>query len=186
MQPYSILSELEKVKDLDRPPVHLWHPENVKDIEMVIRKDGVWEYMSGPILRQRLVRLFSTVLRKDPDGHYYLVTPVEKCRIQVEDAPFIGVLLEQDGSGEEQVLSLTTNMAEKVNIDTDHPLSVLIDEATGEPSPYVEIRDGLNARLNRNVYYQLMDLVVEQQQEVGVVYGIWSSGTFFEVLSAPV
>ena len=147
---------------------------------MTIEKDGSWTYLGTPITRQRLAHLFSTVLRREEDGEFYLVTPVEKCRIVVKDAPFVAILLDEEGQGKDRTLRLTTNMAEEVTIDEQHPLRVEIDPATEEPSPYVVIRDGLEARLSRNVYYQLAELVDEESG----VYGVWSAGTFFPIMSA--
>jgi len=181
--PYGLLAELETVKDKGLPPVHLWHPESVKDIDMLIQRDGSWLYMGSPITRQRLVRLFSTVLRKDGD-EYFLVTPVEKNRIRVEDVPFQAVLLQSSGSGGSQRLTFTTDMAEKVVADERHPLRFEFDEETGEPSPYVMVRDGLEARLVRSVYYQLAELVEEKAISGENWLGLWSDGTFFKLQRA--
>jgi uncharacterized protein len=178
--PYSLLAQLEKVKGKGLPPVHLWHPENVNDIDMLIQADGSWMYMGTPITRQRLVRLFSTVLRRD-DDEFFLVTPVEKCRIAVEDAPFQAVLLENTGGGKGQKLKFTTNMAEQVVADESHPLRFEIDAASGEPSPYIMVRDGLEAKLVRSVYYQLAELVVEQSVNSENWLGVWSENVFFKI-----
>ncbi len=178
--PYSLLAELEKVKGKGRPPIHLWHPDNVKDIDMVIRKDGTWMYMGSPITRQRLVHLFSTVLLKE-EGEYFLVTPVEKCRITVEDVPFQAVLLENIGQGKNQKLTFTTDMAEQVTADESHALRFEINSDTGEPAPYIMVRDDLEAKLTRSVYYQTADLVVSEQIDNETWLGIWSAGTFFKI-----
>ncbi len=175
--PYSLLAELQKVKDKGRPPIHLWDPPNVKDIDMTIEEDGTWTYLGSPITRQRLVHLFSTVLRREADDEYYLVTPVEKCRITVKDAPFMAVLLRQHGYGEDQQLTFTTNMAEEVTADVGHPIRIETDDITGEPSPYVMVRDRLEAKLVRPVYYQMADLIIERHG----VLGVWSQGAFFEL-----
>ncbi len=175
--PYSLLADLESVKGNARPPVHLWQPESVKDIDLVIGRDGTWHYNGSPIKRPRLVRLFSSVMRKE-DNDYFLVTPVEKCRIQVEDVPFQIVLMDVEGEGRQQVLTCTTDMAERVVIDDSHPLHVVV---TGEEwVPYVLIRDDLVARMVRSVYYQLAELVVEENGQLGV----WSTGSFFEMKDA--
>lgn len=179
--PYSLLAELEKVKGKGRPPIHLWHPDNVKDIDMVIQKDGTWMYMGSSITRQRLVHLFSTVLLKEED-EYFLVTPVEKCRITVEDVPFQAVLLENRGEGREQVLIFTTNMAEQVTADASHPLRFEINPDTEEPAPYVMVRDDLEAKLTRSVYYQTADLVVSELIDNENWFGVWSAGVFFKML----
>ena len=179
--PYSLLTALENVKGKDLPPVHLWQPDNVRDIDLVIQKDGTWMYMGTPIKRRRLVHLFSTVLRKEGD-EFYLVTPVEKCRITVEDAPFQAVLLDEEGAGQTQTLYFTTDMAERIRADKEHPLRFEIDQKTSEPSPYIMVRNGLEARLNRNVYYQIADLVVSEVVDDESWLGVWSAGSFFKLM----
>lgn len=173
--PYSLLADLEQVRAKGKPSIHLWHPENISDIDMSIEADGSWMYLGTPITRQRLSHLFSTVLRREADGEYYLVTPVEKCRIRVVDAPFVAIVLEESGTGTDQTLRFTTNMADEVTADAEHPIRVQHNLETGEPVPYLMIRDGLEAKITRNVYYQLADLVVEQDD----VLGVWSAGVFF-------
>lgn len=180
--PYSLLAQLDAVKDKSRPPIHLWNPERVKDIDMVIARDGTWYYEGTPIERQRLVRLFSTVLRRESDDAYYLVTPVEKCRIKVEDVPFQAILMDVVGSGPEQTLKFTTNVAEEVVADTAHPIHVAIDMKTGEPSPYILVRDSLEALIARNVYYQLTELIVSESANGEDWLGVWSSGVFFQFI----
>ncbi len=157
------------------PPVHTWHPENCGDIDIRIARDGTWYHEGAPIKRQRLVVLFSTVLRKDADGEFYLVTPVEKMRIHVEDAPFTAIDMEAAGEGDQQVLAFTTNMGEQVIVDETHPLRVETDRETQEPSPYVMVRDGLEARIARSTFYHLVERGVEQNGRLG----IWSSGCYF-------
>jgi uncharacterized protein len=184
--PYSLMSALEKVKGKGLPPIHLWHPDIVKDIDMVIKKDGIWMYMGTPITRPRLIHLFSTVLIKEGE-EYFLITPVEKCRITVEDAPFQALLLDCDGEGEEQVLRFTTDMAEEVIAGETHPLRFEINPGTGEPSPYILVRDGLEAKLSRSVYYQLADLMISEQMDLEEMdgekwFGVWSEGSFFKML----
>lgn len=182
--PYSLLAQLENIKDKAHPPVHLWNPDNVQDLDMVIARDGTWYYMGSPIERQRLVRLFSLVLRLEDDGEYYLVTPVEKCRIKVEDAPFQAILLAVEGEGRQQVLRFTTNIAEEVVADAAHPIRVAMDAETGEPAPYVMVRDGLEALIARNVYYELANLLVTEEVD-GMMYdGVWSAGCFFEFIES--
>jgi hypothetical protein len=181
---YSLLNGLEKVKGLPHPPVHLWHPDNVKDIDMQIRANGEWVHEGSVIKRERLVHLFASVLRKEDDD-YYLVTPVEKCRIVVEDAPFIAILLRNEGQGKAQKLSFTTNMAEEVNCDADHTLRIDINPDSDEPAPYIHIREGLEARINRNVFYQLMDLLVTEQWQGKQWLGLWSYDKFFPVMIEP-
>tara|TARA_R100001015_G_C4529775_1_gene96517 strand:- start:103 stop:711 length:609 start_codon:yes stop_codon:yes gene_type:complete len=136
-------------------PVHLWSPDRCVDIEMEIRRDGTWWHEGGQIRREKLVRLFATILRKDADG-IYLVTPVEKVIVHVEDAPFIATRIERLDEGSGQTLVATTNVGEVFTIDADHPIRVETDEKTGEPSPYVEVRSGLEARISRPAFYDLV------------------------------
>ncbi|WP_321393013.1 DUF1285 domain-containing protein [Emcibacter sp.] len=157
------------------PPVHKWNPDFCGDIDMEIRRDGSWFYMGTPIARPAMVKLFSTILRHDEDGKYYLVTPVEKVGIRVEDRPFVAVELQREGEGEQQILHFRTNLDDYVTADADHPLRVEMDAETGEPSPYILVRDRLEALISRPVYYELAELVVEQDGR----YGVWSAGEFF-------
>jgi hypothetical protein len=129
-----------------------------------------------------MVRLFSTVLRREADGHYYLVTPVEKCRIEVEDVPFHAILMNIQLEGEAQIISFTTNVADEVTLDNKHPLRLETDTETEEPSPYVLVRDSLEARLNRSVFYQLVEAAVEREIEGETWLGVWSSGVFFKLM----
>ncbi|MCZ8086904.1 MAG: DUF1285 domain-containing protein [Brevundimonas sp.] len=134
------------------PPVHLWHPAHCGDIDIRIRADGVWMHEGSPIGRAELVRLFSTILRLDPDG-YHLVTPAEKLRIRVEDLPFRAVLMRR----EDDRLVFTTDVGDEVTAGTDHPVTVTIDAATGEPRPALHVRAGLQARVTRAVFYDLVE-----------------------------
>ena len=134
------------------PPVHLWHPAHCGDIDILIRADGVWMHEGSPIGRAELVRLFSTVLRKDPDG-YHLVTPAEKLKIRVEDLPFRAVAVQAaDG-----VLTFTTDVGDVVEAGADHPVVVETDPETGEPSPRLHVRADLWARIARPVFYELVE-----------------------------
>jgi hypothetical protein len=144
---------LEKPRSL--PPVHLWNPAHCGDIGLEIRRDGSWWQEGVRFSREKLVRLFSTILRKDSDG-YYLVTPHEKVVIRVADAPFIGVRadrFERDGA---PVILVTTNVGDVVAVDEEHPLRVEVDPVTGEPSSYVRVRGGLDARLGRPSWYEIV------------------------------
>lgn len=154
------------------PPVKSWHPQQERAIDMRIDRSGTWHYNGSPINREKMVALFSSVLRKD-DDHYYLVTPAEKLLIQVEDAPFLVLLMEVSGDGQAQVLDFTDNCGNRFIADRQHP--VWLAEKDGEQLPYVMVRDNLPALLCRAVYYQLAQLLVEHEGASGV----WSSGTFF-------
>ena len=172
--PYSLMTELEKVARKDLPPVALWQPEVEKDIDMEVLPDGTWNYMGTPILRRRLIHLFASVLRKEGDD-YYLVTPLEKCRIRVLDVPFQIILMNVIGEGTLQSLEITTDMGETVVVDSEHPLRMV--HRNDESIPYVMIRAGMEGRMNRNVYYQLAGLLTDREGELGV----WSRNHFFEV-----
>ena len=171
-QPYSLMMELEKVARKSLPPVEHWQPENEKDIDLEVLSDGTWNYMGTPILRRRLIHLFASVLRKEDDD-YFLVTPVEKCRIRVADVPFQIVLMDVEGEDKYQNLIVTTDMGDRICINAEHP--VRITHKNDESIPYVLIRNDMEGRMIRNVYYQLAELVVEKDGEVGV----WSGGEFF-------
>jgi len=126
-----------------------------------------------------LVRLFSTVLRRDAAGTFWLITPAERGRITVADAPFLGVELGIVGAGRAQGLTVRTNVDDFVTIDADHPLRVAVDVATGAPRPYIEVRNGLEARLSRPVFYELVELASEERVGDETVLGVWSKGKFF-------
>ncbi|MNP09170.1 hypothetical protein D3C76_1012630 [compost metagenome] len=162
------------------PPVHLWNPDFCGDIDMRIARDGTWYYLGTPIGRKPMVRLFSTIIRRDGDD-YFLVTPVEKVGIKVDDAPFVAVSLEVEGEGEQQVLRFTSNVEDQVEAGPEHPLRFEIDAQTQEPSPYVLMRSNLEALIHRNVFYQLVELAVPQQIAGEQWLGVWSSGTFYPI-----
>lgn len=151
--------------DKQLPPVEKWNPEREGHIDIRIARDGTWYHEGAPIRRDALVKLFSTVLRHDPDG-YCLVTPAEKLLIEVEDAPFVAVNMESRGSGADTELLFTTNVDDHVVADPDHPLRV--DEEGGEPRPYVTVRDGLEALIARPVFYRLVDLASPESGELVV------------------
>ena len=138
------------------PPVHLWHPEHCGDIDIVIRADGVWMHEGSPIGRKELVRLFSTVLRKDSDG-YHLVTPVEKLKITVEDLPFRAVAMRREGDA----LIFTTDVGDEVRASEADPIVVETDPTTGEPAPRIHVRRDLWARIARPVFYEMVEMAQE-------------------------
>ena len=161
------------------PPVHLWNPPHCGEIDIRIRKDGVWFHEGSPIGREALVRLFSSVLRLDPDG-YHLVTPVEKMKISVEDAPFIAVRVDRDGD----VLRFMTNVGDEVEAGPDNRIRVETDPATGEPRPYVHVRRGLEALIARPVFYELVEMAQPRQTPSGEEFGVSSHGVWFPVAEA--
>lgn len=172
----------EKARGL--PPVHLWNPPFCGDLDMRIKRDGSWHYLNSPIGRQRLVRLFSTVLRRDDDDRYYLVTPVEKIGITVDDVPFLAIAMGVAGEGRDQVLSFDTSVGDAVTVDAEHPLRFEVDAETGEPAPYVLVRARLEALINRAVFYDLVALGVEEKVDDDLWFGVWSSGIFYPFMRA--
>ena len=151
------------------------------DLNIRIDREGTWFYNGTPIGRMELVRLFSSVLHKDHDDRYWLVTPAEKGKIIVEDAPFMAVELSVTGHGEKQSLNFRTNIDEIVQASLTHPLRFLVNPETGEPSPYILVRENLEAKLTRSVFYQLVDLGVEQWVLNKTKFGVWSNEKFFEI-----
>ncbi len=161
------------------PPVHLWNPPFCGDLPMVIKRDGTWLYQGSPIGRKRMVQLFSSILRHDEDGRYYLITPVEKCGIEVEDAPFVAVEVKATGKGRSQVLAFRTHVDDWVTAGEGHPIRVHIDPESDEPSPYILVRGRLEALINRAVFYELVALGVVDEGDGKDMFGVWSSGQFF-------
>ena len=159
------------------------HPQICGDILMSISRDGTWFYQGGPIGRIELVKLFSSVLQRDEEGGHWLVTPAEMARIKVEDVAFIAVEMEKNGKGEASVIRFRTNIDQWVELDESHGLRVEHDPETAEPSPYVQLDRGLEARLNRAVFYQLVDMADEiMEPETGKVrIGVYSHNKFFEI-----
>jgi uncharacterized protein len=157
------------------PPVHLWNPAHTGEIDIVIKPDGRWVHEGVTISREALVRLFSTVLRKDPDG-IYLVTPVEKLRITVEDAPFVAVRVDRDGDA----LKFLTNVGDEVEAGPDNAIRVEIGE-DGEPRPYLHVRRGLEALIARPVFYELVEMAEPRDTPDGETLGVGSNGAWFAV-----
>ena len=161
------------------PPVHLWNPERSADINMEIRADGSWWHEGDPINRERLVKLFSRILRKDEDGSVWLVTPYEIVIVHVADAPFLAVRVERAGeAGPQQTLAFVTNLGDVTLAGPDAPLRVETDPETGEPSPYVLVRGQLEAKLARPVFYELANMA-EPAPDGSDMLGVWSQGVFF-------
>jgi len=149
------------------------------DIDMRIARDGTWFYQGSPIGRKPLVKLFASVLHRDHEGEFWLQTPAEKCRIQVDNAPFIAVEMMVEGKAREQSISFRTNVDENVKVGTNHPIRVEVDPQTGEPSPYVVVKRGLEALISRAVFYDLVELGVEKRVSGKPAFGVWSRGSFF-------
>ena len=161
------------------PPVHLWNPPFCGDIDMRIAGDGTWFYMNSPIGRKPLYTLFSRVLRRDGDD-YFLVTPVEKCGIRVDDAPFVAVRMTVEGVGAAQLISFETNVDDHVVVNGEHGLRFADEAGTEGLKPYVMVRAGLEALVVRALFYDLVALGVVE----GEWFGVWSQGEFFPMKRA--
>nr|WP_245731409.1 DUF1285 domain-containing protein [Loktanella fryxellensis] len=159
------------------PPVHDWNPPHCGDSHMRIARDGTWYHEGSPINRPAMVRLFSTILRRDGNG-YVLVTPVEKVDIVVDDAPFVAVDVTQQGDG----LVFATNVGDTVTAGPDHPIRVSTDDATGEPSPYVLVRDRLEALIDRKTFYRLVEMGETAGVDGADWFGVRSGGAFFALI----
>lgn len=159
------------------PPVESWNPAHCGDSAMRILADGTWLHEGSPIGRPSMVRLFSTVLRREEDGSHVLVTPVEKLSITVEDAPFIAVEVKSEGEGKTRRLAFRTNVGDLVVAGADHPL-VLEDRGHG-PRLYLRVRGGLDALVGRPAYYELANLAIDEEEGPGSDIGLWSDGQFF-------
>jgi hypothetical protein len=165
-----------------KPPLDLWHPELSGDIDIVVNRRGEWLYEGRLIAREAIVRLFSTILRREEDGHHYLVTPVEKWRIRVEDTPLLAHSLIVKGEGNQRTLSVTTSVGEVLQIDDDHPLSVGTYPETAEPRPVILLPHGLEARLVTSAYYDLAALIATDDADPEGPSGVWSHGNFYQIV----
>jgi hypothetical protein len=173
----SLVASISATKTRGLPPVNLWNPPFCGDLDMRIARDGTWFYEGSPIGRPGLVKLFSSILKRE-DGKYFLVTPVEKVGITVDDAPFVAIDFEPMGAGDQQVLRFVTHVGDHAVAGPDHPIRVQRDPDTGEPSPYVLIRADLEALIDRKSFYRLVDLGVHHDGW----FGVWSSGAFFRII----
>lgn len=168
--------------DKGLPPVEKWDPEFCGDLDMEIRTDGTWFYMGTPIGRAPLVRLFSTVLRKDEDGKTYLVTPVEKVGIRVEDAPFVGVEMNVSAKGPDQVLTFRTNVGDVVAAGADHPMRFEIAGDNDELKPYLHVRGRLEALISRALMYDIVELGGPEMIDGVETFCVRSGGLAFPIM----
>ena len=169
------LAELQKLLDERRlPPVDRWNPERCGHSDMRIARDGTWYHQGQPIRRPAMVRLFSTVLRREPDGRHVLVTPVERLEIEVECTAFRAVELHSEGHGRDRRIAFALDSGDAVILGPDHPLRMV--ETGNGPSPRLLVRHGLEAELTRSVYYELAELALAEGNDPP---GVWSSGVFF-------
>jgi hypothetical protein len=165
------------------PPVHLWNPPYCGEIDLRIAADGTWYYQKTPIGRPALVQLFASVLKREGD-RYYLVTPVEKCGIVVDDAPFVAVGLTVASAPEGQTLTFTTNVGDAVMCGSSHPLRFEPEAGSGGLKPYLHVRRDLWALVNRAIYYDLVEIGEERAMNGVVWYGIASQGEFYPMMPA--
>jgi hypothetical protein len=169
------LADLEKAIDERRlPPVDRWNPDHCGDSEMRIARDGTWYHQGSSITRPAMVRLFSTVLRREPDGSHVLVTPVEKLTIEVENTAFRALEMRCEGEGKARNIAFSLDSGDAVILDSDHPLTV--HDTVHGPSPRILVRHGLEAELSRAIYYELAELALAEGHDPP---GVWSHGTFF-------
>jgi uncharacterized protein len=172
----------EATRDRRGPaPVHLWNPEYCGELDIRITRDGMWWYLGTPIGRVELVRLFASVLKRE-DGRHYLVTPVEKIGIAVDDAPFVAVDFTVRDPGPDQVLTFETNVGDLSVAGPENPIRVERDPGTGEPSPYVHVRRGLEALIDRKSFYRLVEAGSHEQVDGTRMFGVRSGGVFFPVI----
>ena len=179
--PASILKQISNYKDKELPPVHLWNPPLCENVEMKIDREGRWFFMNSPIGRERMVKLFSKVLRLDEDGEYYLVTPVEKIRIEVEERPFLIIDYQLIKKNDKQIISFETNTGDIFLLDKDHPINVNINPKTGEPKPYVLVRSNLEGIISRNMYYKLIELAETKKVAGEQILVLKSDNQDFEI-----
>jgi hypothetical protein len=164
---------------LSLPPRGAHSARDCGELGIRIGRDGTWYYQGSPIGRKPLVKLFASVLRRESDGQFWMVTPAERGTVVVEDAPFTAVEVTASGQGEDQRLKFRTNLDEEVVADAEHPIRVAHDPETQAPSPYVLVRDGLEARLLRPVYYELVTLGETRRIDGEEQLRVWSGGKFF-------
>lgn len=150
-------------------------------IPIRIARDGTWYYRGSPIRRKALAKLFSTVLRRDEQGRFWLKTPVEQGVIEVDDAPFTAVEMEVSGAGRDTILHFRTNFDDWIAAESRHPIRVALHPETGEPSPYIRVKDGLDALILRPVFYRLVEIATPVERDGRTVLGVWSAGEFFEL-----
>lgn len=172
-----LAASVRATKSRGLPPVHLWNPPFCGDLDMRIARDGTWFYQGTPIGRFELARLFASILKLE-DGKYFLVTPVEKVGITVDDAPFVAVDFTVSGDGSDQVLTFETNMSDLSEAGPENAIRVERDPESGEPSPYIHIRAGLEALIDRKSFYRLVDIGAHYDDW----FGLWSKGTFFPII----
>ena len=179
----SLAASVRAASQKGPPPVHKWKPPFCGDLDMRIARDGTWFYLGTPIGRPGLVKLFSSILKKE-GAQYFLVTPAEKVGITVDDAPFVATDFEVEGEGEGQILTFTTHVGDMAVAGPEHPIRVDRDPETGEPSPYILIRAELEALIDRKSFYRLVELGETEAVDGTDWFGVRSSGQFFPIIPA--
>lgn len=164
----------QMVEDRRLPPVETWNPAHCGNSGMCIARDGIWYHEGSPITRPAMVRLFSTILRREPDGRFVLVTPAEKLDINVEDAPFVATAVQSEGTGPERRIAFRLNTGDPVLADADHPIRC--EEKADGLHPYVQVRPGIDALIARSVWYELVQYALDESAA-----GLWSGGSFFSL-----
>lgn len=184
VDPFAFVRE---IKGKGPAPVHLWDPPFCGDIDMLISKDGVWYHDGNPIRRPAMVKLFSSILKLENGSDFFLVTPVEKVGIKVEDCPFLITEMDVSGSGSNQRIQFTTNTEESFEANSEHLITLSSNGTDGEPHPTVHVRSGLMGLVGRPVFYRLVGLAVELEVKVDGKaenqLGVWSCGVFFKLAS---
>ena len=175
----SLAEVAQLVAEQKLPPVERWNPTHCGDSEMRIARDGTWFHQGSPIGRPNMVRLFATGLRREPDGGFVLVTPVEKLSIEVEDAPFVAVEMKAEGEGRDARLAFRINTGDLVTAGPEHALRFA--GTPDEPRPYLHVRGGLEALVARSLYYDLAERALAGEEEPA---GVWSNGAFFPIAPA--
>lgn len=174
-----MLAEVAKASKKGPPPVHLWNPDFCGDIDMRIARDGTWFYLGTPIGRPQMVKLFSSILKREGED-YFLVTPVEKVGIKVDDAPLFAVDFSVTGTGRDQVIRFVTKTEDEVEASAGNPIEIRGGGA--EPAPYIHVRRGLWARIDRKSFYRLIELGCHEEKDGDRWFGLWSHGQFFPVI----
>ena len=172
--------DFSKRKKKGIPPVEKWNPPFCGEIDMHILRNGKWTYMGSEIKRPAMIKLFSNIVRLDDDGHYYLVTPVEKVRIKVDDVPFVAVSMKKIKEEGVNCLSFTTNVQDEVTLSKENPIEIVIND-NNEPSPYITIRKNLKALISRSVYYDLINMAEEEIIDDKKFLVIKSNNTLFKL-----
>jgi len=177
----NLASAARRVVGKGPAPVHLWDPPFCGDLDIRIARDGTWFYLGTPIGRPELVRLFASILKREGED-FFLVTPVEKVGIRVDDAPFVAVDFEVANTGRNQVLTFETNLGERIEAGPANKLRFERDAKTGEPAPYVMVRAGLEALIDRKSFYRLVEQGAHVDLDGESWFGLWSGGAFFPVI----